>query len=368
MDLKKTSLYQKHIENKAQVVDFGGWAMPLQYKSILQEAKACRSFCGLFDASHMGEIYIRGKAALPFLQRLTPNDISLAKKGQLQYNLFLNIRGGIIDDLMVYNLGESFLCVVNASNTEKVYSWLKENKTNDVDIIDESQNTFLLSLQGPGAYLLLQAVIEDINILKYMHHRQINLGGRKLLISRSGYTGEDGFEIYGLNKDACFIWDLLLEKGKHSGLTLCGLGARDILRIEAGYPLYGHEINDDINPLEATLGWVLKFNKDFIAKEKLIELKNKGLLRKRVGFIMQERAIARQGYDVYREGKTIGTVTSGTYSPNLDDFIGMAYIDIEYAKSENPIHIKIRDKLCKAKIMPFNFIGDKVKKGTFDKL
>lgn len=363
MELKKTPFYQKHIEAKARVVDFGGWAMPLEYESILKEAKATRSACGLFDASHMGEIRIRSKGALAFLQKLTPNDISLTKRGELQYNLFLNSRGGIIDDLMIYNLGESYLCVVNASNIEKVYSWLKENKTQDVEVINDSPNIFLLSLQGPKAYLVIEAIMrEDINSLEYMHCRETNFGNRDILISRSGYTGEDGFEIYGLNKDAIFIWDLLLEKGKKLGLTLCGLGARDILRIEAGYPLYGHEINDVTNPLEASLGWVVKFNKDFIAKEKLLETKKKGFTRKRVGFIMEERAISRQGYHLYAENKNIGEVTSGTYSPNLDKFIGMAYVDCAYAAEQTLAQIKIRDKYYKARITKINFITAKTAK------
>ena len=366
MELKKTPLYQKHIDNKAKVVDFGGWALPLEYEGILKEAKATRSSCGLFDASHMGEIRIKGKDTLTFLQKLTSNDISLTSNGQLQYNLFLNSRGGIIDDLMIYNLGESYLCVVNASNTQKVYSWLKEQKTKDVEVIDDSANIFLLSLQGSKAYLAMQAMLgEDTNILKHMHYREINLDGRNILISRSGYTGEDGFEIYGLNKDACFVWDLLLERGKKIGLTICGLGARDILRIEAGYPLYGHEINDDTNPLEASLGWVVKFNKDFIAKKELLEIKKKGLAHKRVGFIMEERAISRQGYEIFCEGKVIGRVSSGTYSPNLDKFIGMAYVDAAYVKAQTLVQIKIRDKYYKARITDFDFIKAKAKSRNF---
>jgi aminomethyltransferase len=248
------------------------------------------------------------------------------------------------------------LCVVNASNTQKVYSWLKENSNKSVEIVDESPNIFLLSLQGPKAYLLMQEILQDIGGLEYMHCRQINFKGKNILISRSGYTAEDGFEIYGLNKDAYLVWDLLLEKGKNLGLTLCGLGARDILRIEAGYPLYGHEINDDTNPLQASLEWVVKFNKDFIAKDKLLEIKGKGFTRKRVGFIMEERAIARQTYQIYHKGNVIGAVTSGTYSPNLDRFIGMAYIEKEFSKTGTSIEIKIRDKFYQAQVSNFNFI------------
>jgi aminomethyltransferase len=291
MELKKTPLYQKHIDNHARIVDFGGWSMPIEYESILKEAKATRTSCGLFDASHMGEIKIKGKGALSFLQKLTPNDISLTTKGQLQYNVFLNNNGGIIDDLMVYNLGGDYLCIVNASNTDKVYKWLKEKEDNTVQIVDESQDTSLLSLQGPSASGVMAEVFgKSIPDIKYMHFIEKEFSaedgqggsasggrGKSIIISRSGYTGEDGFEIYSANSDIVFIWDKILESGRKANLALCGLGARDILRIEAGYPLYGHEINDETNPLEASLDWVVKFNKEFIAKERLLAVKEKAL-------------------------------------------------------------------------------------------
>jgi aminomethyltransferase len=370
MELKKTPLYQKHIDNHARIVDFGGWSMPIEYESILKEAKATRTSCGLFDASHMGEIKIKGKGALSFLQKLTPNDISLTTKGQLQYNVFLNNNGGIIDDLMVYNLGGDYLCIVNASNTDKVYKWLKEKEDNTVQIVDESQDTSLLSLQGPSASGVMAEVFgKSIPDIKYMHFIEKEFSaedgqggsasggrGKSIIISRSGYTGEDGFEIYSANSDIVFIWDKILESGRKANLALCGLGARDILRIEAGYPLYGHEINDETNPLEASLDWVVKFNKEFIAKERLLAVKEKGITRKRVGFIMQDRAPARQSYEVYHDTKLVGFVTSGTYSPNLEKFIGMAYVDITCVKAQTPIEIKIRDKFYKAKITKFNFI------------
>jgi aminomethyltransferase len=252
MEPLKTPLYEKHVENNGHIVDFSGWALPVEYSSILKEAKAVRTTCGLFDASHMGEIYIKGKDALSFLQSLTPNDISLTKKGQLQYNLFLNDKGGIVDDLMIYNLGESFLCVVNASNTDKVYNWLmlkirdgkytKENKS-DLEVINESDNTSLLSLQGPKAVFIMEKIFgSEVKNLKYMRFTQLLFKDKKTIVSRSGYTGEDGFEIYCDNVLAPHIWDLILKYGKEEGLVLSGLGARDVLRIEAGYPLYGHEM------------------------------------------------------------------------------------------------------------------------------
>lgn len=363
MELKKTPLYQKHIANNAHMVDFGGWAMPLEYESILKEAKATRVACGLFDVSHMGEIEVKGLGAFAFLQRLTPNDISLTKKGQLQYNLFLNKAAGAIDDLMVYNFGNSFLCVVNASNTDKVYKWLKENQNETVDIANDSSRICLLSLQGPAAYLIMEQIFgQNINSIKYMHFTEANLEKVKIIVSRSGYTGEDGFEMYIPNSDVTFLWDLLLDKGKNLGLKLCGLGARDVLRIEAGYPLYGHEINDSTNPIEASLEWAVKFNKDFIGKEQITKAKKEGVAKKRVGFIMQERAIARQGYQIFHKGNVIGEVTSGTYSVNLDKFIGMAYLDKDYIESDVCIEIKIRDKFYQAKVSNFNFIKVRTKK------
>ncbi len=362
MELLKTPLYEKHVDNNAHIVDFSGWALPVEYSSILKEAKAVRSTCGLFDASHMGEIYVKGKDALTFLQSLTPNDISITKKGQLQYNLFLNDKGGIVDDLMIYNLGENnFLCVVNASNTDKVYNWLKtkkqESKYANLEIINESGSTSLLSLQGPRAVFVMEKIFgAGIKNLKYMRFTELSFKNKQIIISRSGYTGEDGFEIYCNNAFAPLVWDLILKYGKEEGLVLSGLGARDVLRIEAGYPLYGHEINDETNPLEASLGWVTKIKKDFIGKEKI---NNKRIMRKRVGFVMEERAIARQGYPILASGKIIGEVTSGTYSPNLNQFIGMAYIESAFSAVGHFVDIKIRDKFYKAKITNFNFIGKK---------
>lgn len=369
MELRKTPLYEKHLQGNAHIVDFSGWALPMEYTSILKEAKATRTSCGLFDASHMGEIIIKGPRAVDFLQFLTPNDISLTKKGQLQYNLFLNDNAGIIDDLMVYNLGNSFLCVVNASNVNKVYTWLCKNlaegklasidKTS-VEILDESNNICLLSLQGPKSSNVMAEVIRmEINNIKYMHFEQIEFGGKSILVSRSGYTGEDGFEIYCPNLIAPGLWDTILEKGSKYDLCLCGLGARDVLRIEAGYPLYGHEINENTNPIEATLEWVVKAKKAFIAKN---TISNYVPNRKRIGFTMIERGIPRQGYDVSVDGKVCGKVTSGTFSPNLDKFIGMAYVDKNFSKINMPIDIKIRDKFYKAQTSSFSFIKSKVKK------
>jgi len=362
MELKKTPLYQKHIENNAKIVDFAGWALPVEYKSTLAEAKAVRSTCGLFDVTHMGEILIKGKDSFEFLQGLTPNDISLIKPGQMQYNLFLNDEGGIIDDLMVYRKQNSLLCVVNASNKDKVFRWLHESVQDEVEVIDESDKTALISLQGPSSQKVASAVFDErIANLSHLRFIEEEIEGKVILASRSGYTGEDGFEIYIPFEDATYWWDKFVEAGAQFGLTLCGLGARDILRIEVGYSLYGHEIDDKTNPYEASLGWVVKLNKKFIGRRELIKAKEEGIRRKRVGFIMQERAVPRQGYLVYSGEGAIGGVCSGTYSPNLDKFIGMAYVETKFAKGDTLVEIEIRNKLYKAKIAKFPFVGSKAR-------
>ena len=357
MELKKSSLYEKHIECNGRIVDFGGWALPVEYTSTLAEAKAVRQSCGIFDASHMGEIIISGNDALEFLQHLTPNDISQISPGQMQYNLLLNPNGGIIDDLMVYNMGHAFLCVVNASNKDKVLNWLKDHKKGDVEIKDESDITALIAIQGPRAQEIISKVCsKEVVGLEYLHFSIASINGAKAIISRSGYTGADGFEIYPEWSHAPKIWDVLMEAGKAAGITPCGLGARDILRIEAGYPLYGHEINDMTNPYEATLPWVVKLNKDFIAKEKLEAIKNQGVKRKRVGVTMIERAVPRQGYPIFYKGKAVGEICSGTFSPNANKFIAMVYVNSDCAKEGTEISVQIRKKSYKAIVSKWPFV------------
>lgn len=357
MELKKTPFYEKHVECGARVVDFSGWALPLEYSGILEEVNRTRLNCGLFDASHMGQIRARGARALEFLQKLATNDLASIEKGQMQYNLLLNPRGGVIDDLMVYNLGESYFCVVNASNTDKVFSWFKENQSEGVFISNESRDIAMLSLQGPSACAVMEKVLrKKLDKFKYLRFTQEKVEGKAALISRSGYTGEDGFEIYVSSFDAVFWWDLITGIGKDFGLKLCGLGARDILRIEAGYPLYGHEIDEEIDPFEASLGWAVKFNKDFIGKAELIKRKAKGIKKRRAGLVMEDRAVPRQGYPVYWRERVIGQVCSGTYSPTLNKFIAMAHLNAEVSYLNNSVSVKIRDKNYKAKIVNFPFV------------
>ena len=361
--MKKTPLYQQHLNLGGRMVEFAGWALPIEYKSSLLEAKACRTTCGIFDASHMGEIELSGSEVLPFIQKLLSNDLSLIIPGQMQYNLVINSRGGVIDDCMVYRLKDSFLCVVNASNKDKVLAWFNKNIQGGVKVTDRSDEFALLSLQGPKAYQIIADCLgsEAVN-LDYMHFLQGESSGKHYLLSRSGYTGEDGFEFYVPCNDAVFWWDEFFQKGKKSGITPCGLGSRDILRIEVGYPLYGHELNDDINPYEAVLGWAVKLDKEFLGKKEIARVKKEGLAKQRVGFVMEERSMPRQGYPVYCEGKVAGEVSSGTFSPNLDKFIGMAYLDKARCGLGTEIKIKIRDKFYRAKVAKFPFVTPKTKK------
>jgi len=349
--MEKTSLYQQHIKLGGRMVDFSGWQLPVEYKSTLAEAKATREFCGIFDASHMGEIEIKGEGALQFLQGLLSNDLSLIAPWHMQYNLILNSSGGIIDDCMVYRLEDSFICVVNASNKDKAFSWFNKDKPDNVEISDKSSQLALISLQGPKAKEIVVKVIgQEAGRLNYMSFFQGETNQAKtFLISRSGYTGEDGFEVYVPWEEASLWWDKFLDQGQLCGISPCGLGARDILRIEAGYPLYGHELDETINPCQANLAWAVKPSKDFIVK------------KKRIGFIMEEPAVARQGYPIYSEDKLIGAVTSGIFSPNLNQFIGMAYVSKEHSQEGNRIAIEVRGKLKKAKIKKYPFVKTKVK-------
>jgi glycine cleavage system T protein len=355
MELKKTPFYQKHLDNNGKIVDFSGWALPVAHQSTLSEAQAVRKSCGIFDASHMGELHISGEGSFSFLQELISNDITNLEKGYMQYNLFLNSRGGIMDDCMIYSDGSELMCVVNAVNKDKIYNWLKSKATKNIVIVDKSDKTALIAIQGPKASkIVCSALGEAIEDLAYLSFINLDTDNGAVLISRSGYTGEDGFEIYVDWEKAGFIWDELVEAGSDD-IIPCGLGARDILRIEAGYPLYGHEIAEDIDPYSASLAWALKVNKEFIAKGALADIRASVNQERRIGFIMQEKAVARQGYAVYKNQVLIGRVTSGAFSPNTGTFIGMAIVDSLKTGSDD-IEIEIRNNKVKAKIASFPFI------------
>lgn len=364
--MKRTPLYEKHLERNGKIIDFGGWELPVEYSGILAEHEAVRTKAGLFDVSHMGEIMISGKDSEAYLQNIMTNDISTMDNNQIFYSFMCYPDGGIVDDLLIYKYNnEKYFLVVNASNTEKDYEWMLEQKNGDVKIENVSQNYAEVALQGPLAQDILQKLTsQDLSEIKFFYFADnVNISGINAIISRNGYTGEDGFEIYVTPDDGPKIWDMLLEAGKEQGLMPAGLGARDTLRFEVCLPLYGQEISKSISPLEAGLGFFVKLKKDsFIGKEALLNQKENGLKRKLVGFEMIDRGIARSNHEVFVDGKNIGYVTTGTHSPTLKKSIGLALINAEHAAEGNEIEISVRNKNLKAKIIKKPFYSKNYKK------
>ncbi|WAA11440.1 glycine cleavage system aminomethyltransferase GcvT [Fervidibacillus halotolerans] len=357
---KQTPLYDVYKEKGVKLIDFGGWQLPVQFTSIKEEHLAVRTKAGLFDVSHMGEILVSGKNSESFLQRLLTNDVSKLATGKAQYTLMCNEEGGTIDDLLVYRLSPTtFLLVVNAANTYKDYHWFLKQKSGDVTIEDKSDQYGQLAIQGPFAEGILQKLVKNISLSEipfFGFRADVEIGEVKVMVSRSGYTGEDGFELYCRSEDTPYLWNLILTNGKKEGLLPCGLGARDTLRFEACLPLYGQELAEDISPIEAGLGFFVKTNKesDFFGKDVLQKQKQEGSPRKLVGLEMIDRGIPRHGYKVYDDEREIGFITSGTQSPLLKKNIALALIDAHYATSEE-MYVEIRNKKLKAKIVPTPF-------------
>lgn len=321
--MKRTPLYQRHIEAGAKMVEFGGWEMPVQYEGVIKEHNAVRNRAGLFDVSHMGEIAVEGEDARSFVNRVVTNDVSELKDGEIVYSLLLNVNGGTIDDLLIYCTGkDSFLLVVNASNIEKDFDWIAAQKGDEnVSVKNISDEYSLIALQGPESAAIIKKVFPDAGNIKYYNFAEIDFMGETVILSRTGYTGEDGFEIY-LKQNAENLWDkLLTTKGDSASASPCGLAARDLLRIEAGYPLYGHELNDEIDPATAGLKWAVKKGETlFIGRDGYAGKKPD---KKRIGFTMEGRAVPREGYHIFIEGTAVGSVTSGTFSPTLQKPIGI---------------------------------------------
>lgn len=344
-ELQTTPLNAFHRRHGGRMVDFAGWDMPVQYRSILEEHKAVRHGCGLFDVSHMGEAYVKGPEALRFLQHLVTNDCSKLFPGRILYTVMCYPHGGVVDDLLVYMRGENdyFLCI-NAGNIAKDIAWMQEQaKGFDCTVTDRSPDYGQLAVQGPRATGLLQTLTKsDLSAVKYYHFTEGEVGGVKCLISRTGYTGEDGFELYCATNDAATLADAVLAAGAPFGLELAGLGARDSLRLEAGFPLYGHEITESISPLTAGLGWVVKLGKgDFIGSDALKEEKAKGSAKKIVFFKTGDRRIVRAGSAVLgSSGREVGQVVSGTLSPIINEAIGSALVDVTALKE--PLAVDIR--------------------------
>lgn len=360
--MKNTPFTQKHIALGAKMAEFAGYNMPISYSGINDEHITVRKNAGVFDVSHMGEFILKGANALDLIQRVTTNDASKLNAGKAQYSCLTNETGGIVDDLIVYCIEENnvYMLVVNASNIEKDWKWISNFNDRNVEMHNISDKTCLLAIQGPNATKILQPLTEmDILNLKYYTFvKGMFAGVDNVLVSATGYTGSGGVEIYFEDKDgsADIIWDKIFEVGGPQGLKPIGLGARDTLRMEMGYCLYGNDIDDTTSPLEAGLGWITKFSKDFTAKAILEDQKTQGVQRKLVGFEMVEKGIPRHGYEIRDfSGENIGHVTSGTQSPSLGKAIGMGYVRTPYAPIDNNIYIKIRDKLIQARVVKFPF-------------
>ncbi len=360
--MKNTPFTHKHIALGARMAEFAGYNMPISYTGINDEHAAVRKNAGVFDVSHMGEFILKGEQALDLIQRVTSNDASKLKAGQAQYSCLPNETGGIVDDLLVYCIEENkvYMLVVNASNIEKDWNWISRFNTNNAEMHNISDKTGLLAVQGPNATKILQPLTDmDILNLKYYTFVKGKFAGvDNVLISATGYTGAGGVEIYFEDKDGAAdkIWDAIFEIGGPQGLKPVGLGARDTLRLEMGFCLYGNDIDDTTSPLEAGLGWITKFTKDFTSKEIFEKQKANGPERKLVGFEMIEKGIPRHGYEIKDfSGVTIGHVTSGTQSPSLGKAIGMGYVTKAFAALDTNIYIKVRDKLLQAKVAKIPF-------------
>lgn len=358
--MKKTKFHSVHEKLDAKIVDFAGYKMPIQYSSIIAEHKAVRISVGVFDVSHMGEIFIRGDKALDFIQHITINDASVLTNGRVQYSAMCYKDGGIVDDLLVYRIDEKeFLLVVNASNKDKDFAWMKENNIFEVEISDQSDNYSLLAVQGPNSKEVVQKLCDKVIDFEYYHFIKAKINGIDAIVSRTGYTGEVGYEIYfkGSEEEAVNLWNALFAAGKEFDIQPVGLGARDSLRLEMGYCLYGNDIDQTTNPLEAGLGWITKLKKDsFIGKDALLKVKEAGLKRKLVPIISQEKVFPRHGYEVTVNGQKIGHLTSGTVSPIIDKPIALGYVNSEFAKEGNTVNFLIRGKEIPAVITKLPFV------------
>lgn len=357
--MKTTSLTSIHEDLGAKMTDFAGYLMPVQYKGIKHEHQVVREAVGVFDVSHMGEFFVRGEHAVSLLQKISSNDLSKLVPGKAQYCYLPNKSGGIVDDLIIYKIKEEeFLMVVNASNIEKDWNWIASLNDLDAEISNESDEWSLLAIQGPKASEAMQSLTRvNLKEMKfYTFEIEEFAGAKDVIISATGYTGSGGFEIYVKNKDILQVWERVFEAGKEYGIEPIGLGARDTLRLEMGFCLYGNDINEDTSPFEAGLGWITKFTKEFVNSEALKSEKEEGIENKLIGFELKERGIPRHGYPIYnKEEVEVGRVTSGTMSPSLDKAIGLGYVPIEIASEGSPIFIGVRNKLVPAEVVKTPF-------------
>jgi aminomethyltransferase len=362
MEIKNTPFYNEHIAMGAKMVAFAGYNMPISYAGINEEHASVRKNAGVFDVSHMGEFILRGPNALDLIQRVTSNDASKLTKGKAQYSCLPNNEGGIVDDLLVYCVedNEVYMLVVNASNIEKDWDWIQQHNTQNVTMHNISAKTCLLAVQGPNATKILQSLtdMDIMNLKYYTFTKGVFAGVKNVLVSATGYTGAGGVEIYfeDIDNDAATIWKAIFEAGASYNIKPIGLGARDTLRLEMGYCLYGNDINDTTSPLEAGLGWITKFSKPFTASEKLAQQKTDGVTKKLVGIEMVDKGIPRNGYEIVDEnGQIIGSITSGTQAPSLNKAIGMGYINNSHNAVGTEVFIAVRDKKLKAKVVKIPF-------------
>lgn len=360
-DLKRTPLFEVYSESGAKTIDFGGWELPVQFSSILQEHETVRTKVGLFDVSHMGEFEVQGKESLTFLQKMLTNDVSKLEDNGAQYTAMCYGNGGTVDDLIVYKHAENdYLLVVNAANIDKDFEWLHSHLIEDVELKNVSSDYAQLALQGPLAEKVLQKLSKDVDLSKicsFKFQNNVDINGVKALVSRTGYTGEDGFEIYCQSDDAKALWRKLLEVGQEEGIQPIGLGARDTLRFEAKLPLYGQELSAGITPIEAGIGFAVKTDKeaDFFGKAVLAEQKANGAPRKLVGIEMIGRGIPRHGYKVYSGERLIGEVTTGTQSPTLKKSVGLALVETSFSKIGTEVEVEIRSKRITAHVVETPF-------------
>lgn len=374
--LKRTPLYEVHKKLGARLVEFGGWEMPVQYTGVMEEHRAVRERVGLFDISHMGEIFVTGEKAQEFINHLTTNDIRRIQDGGCQYAACCYENGGVVDDVISYQYNpKKYLVVVNASNTDKDFEWFQKQNQFGVKIENKSPEHCQLALQGPLAQQVLQKVISfNLTDLKYYnfcetvtlplspsHRGRGDEEGKKIILSRTGYTGEDGFEIYGAATDALFLWETLMQAGKEEEIAPIGLAARDTLRLESAYSLYGHEISDTINPLEARLAWIVRLGSrtldksQFIGQKSLERIKAEGIKRKIIGIEMIDAGVPRQGYKIFAEGKEVGVVTSGTFSPTLQKGIALVLVNAKETPDSGELAVEVRGQQRKGKIVSLPF-------------
>jgi aminomethyltransferase len=360
-NLKKTPLNKAHRDLGGKMVDFGGWDMPVQYSGVIAEHLRTREHSGLFDVSHMGEFWVEGEDAIKFVNRLTTNDVTKLVDGQAQYSALTREDGTVVDDLLVYRFDEGkLLLVVNATTTEKDWDWITSHlKDENITLTNVSADYCQIAVQGKDAIGILQKLTDEkLDEIKYYHFTVGKVDGVDAIISRTGYTGEDGFEVYADEKYAEQLWNKFLEIGNfgtETGILPCGLAARNTLRLESAMSLYGHEISDETTPLEANLGWICKLNKDFLGRDALAKQKESGLTRKLVGFEVTDKGIARDDFDVYINDKKVGKVTSGSPAPFLKKNIGLAFVPSEFANIGQEIKIDVRGKHLAAKIVPTPF-------------